>query len=209
MKWIITLCLIFSLNNDKLHAQNDHLEPVESIFDEYDYRFVYHSDIRKILMNGMSDIPEVRFLIIPSFATEEVVAIEKEDENYFIIHHRMTKSIWYTDENKEDIKVQKTKVQISKSDAQLYIDLFKVAMSKRKYPVEMNFGNDGNNYYFSVYDSPLKTGTVWSPRKGTKMKELVDIGNSLIKLALQTEKGKIAQLNDETKLKINQLKTRF
>ncbi|AGC77796.1 hypothetical protein LX97_02024 [Nonlabens dokdonensis] len=209
MKLAIIVAFFILSASKKIYAQNDHLEPVKSIFDEYDFRFVYHSDIRKILMNGMSDAPEVRFLIIPSFATEEVVAIEKEDENYYIIHHRMTKSIWYTDENKEDIKVQKTKVRISKFDAQLYIDLFKAAMSKRKYPHKMNFGTDGNNYYFSVYDSPLKTGTTWSPRKGTKMKELVDIGNSLIKLALQSEKGKIAQLNDETKLKINQLKTRF
>lgn len=209
MKWIIILCLIFSLNIEKLYAQNDHLEPVKSIFDEYDYRFVYHSDVRKILMNGMSDTPEVRFLIIPSFATEEVVAIENESDKFFIVHHKMEKSIWYTDENKEDIKVQKTKVQISKSDAQLYIDLFKVAVEKKKYPEEPIFGTDGTNYYFSVSDSGLKTGTVWSPRKGTKMKELVDIGNSLIKLALQTEKGKFVQLNDETRLKINQLKTRF
>ncbi|NDV17749.1 hypothetical protein GO009_17175 [Muricauda sp. TY007] len=102
---IIIFGLIFCI--PAINAQNDNLEPVESIFDEFDFRFEYYSIVRKVLMNGMSDYPEVRFLIIPSFSVEEVVAIEEKDSAYYIVHHKMKESIWYTEKDKEKIEVEK------------------------------------------------------------------------------------------------------
>ena len=188
-----------------IKAQNNNLEPVESIFDEFDFRFEYYSLVRKVLMNGMSEFPEVRFLIIPSFTVEEVVAIEKKDSIYFIVHHKMKESIWHTDKDKEKIEVEKKSVEISKSDVELYRKLFSNAINKRKYPDEELWGADGVNYYFTVSDRRLKTGTVWSPKKGSKMSRLNEIGYSLISLVKNTKSGQIAELTPELIERIKKL----
>ncbi len=184
-----------------IQAQNEHLEPVESIFDEYDFRFEYYSLVREVLMNGLSDTPEVRFLIIPSFAVEEVVAIEERKGKYYIVHHKMQNSIWYTEKNKDKIKVLKKAVEISKADMQLYHELFKVAVKNKEYPEQEILGFDGVNYYFSAKNdenNKLRTGTTWSPSEKSKIGGLTNIGKSLIKLAESTDEDKIAKL--ETKL---------
>ena len=67
------------------------------------------------------------------------------------------------------------------------------------------WGVDGTNYYFSVADRALKTGTVWSPEKKSKMDRLVRIGYSLISLTESTENGKTAQLKTELINKIKKL----
>lgn len=183
-------------------AQNDHLEPVESIFDHYNLRFKYYSKIRTVLMDGMSPYPEVRFLVVPSFSAEKVVSIEVEDGNYYIIYHEMEESIWYTKKNPKQIKVRKKKVEITKSDMLLFQELFKQAIRNRKYPDEEFWGSDGTNFYFSVADKRLKTGTVWSPSWGTKMRRLVEIGNMLIRLAKDTDSGELASLSVKQKEEI-------
>ena len=191
----------------KVNAQSEHLEPVESIFDEYDFRFEYYSLVRKVLLNGMSDTPELRFLIIPSFSVEEAVAIEKRNGKYYIVHHKMKKSLWYTRKNKEKIGLEKKEVEISESDVKLYHELFKVAVNERKYPDKELIGFDGVNYYFSVEDVRLKTGTTWSPSENSVLDRLVDIGYSLIKLALQTKNDKIVKTDTELRNKITELTT--
>ena len=191
-----------------IQAQNEHLEPVESIFDEYDFRFEYYSLVREVLMNGMSDTPVVRFLIIPSFAVEEVVAIEKRNGRYYIVHHKMQNSIWYTEKNKKKIKVLKKAVEISKTDMQLYHELFKVAVDNREYPEKEILGLDGVNYYFSAKNdenNKLRTGTTWSPADKSKIGELTDIGKSLIKLAESTDEDKIAKLETNLTEQIKKL----
>ncbi|WP_276167142.1 hypothetical protein [Zobellia alginiliquefaciens] len=69
------LILIFGLLSSvpNIYSQNDNLEPVGSIFDEFSFRLEYYSQITKVLMNGMSDYPEVQFLILPSPSGEEAV----------------------------------------------------------------------------------------------------------------------------------------
>lgn len=106
---ILILGILFSI--PAVNAQNNNLEPVEGIFDEFDFRFEYYSLVRKVLMNGMSDYPQVRFLIIPSFSVEEVVSIEKRDNKYIILHHKMRESIWYAELDKEKIGVEKKMVE--------------------------------------------------------------------------------------------------
>ncbi|CAM1341929.1 hypothetical protein [Tenacibaculum amylolyticum] len=198
-KLLIILTILCCLSN--INAQNDHLEPVESVFDDLSYQ--YYTTVRKILFKGMSYRPEVRFVIIPSFSVEQVVAIEKSDDKYFIVHHKMEQSIWYTEEDPEKINVIKKKVEIPKKLAKLYKELFLIAINNRKYPEVEIWGNDGTNYYFTVYDSRLKTGMIWSPRPKSKMKRLEKIGYSLINLAYDTKKGAIARPNKKL---INEIK---
>lgn len=210
--FILLLILGILLGIPTLKAQNEHLEPVESIFDEYDFMFEYYSLVREVLMNGMTDTPEVRFLIIPSFAVEEVVAIEDRNGKYFIVHHKMKNSIWYTEKNKRKIKVLKKAVEISKVDMQLYHKLFKVAVNNRKYQEKEILGVDGVNYYFSVKNdgsNKIRTGTTWSPSEKSKIGELTNIGKSLIKLAESTDQDKIVKLETKLTEQIKELTIEF
>jgi hypothetical protein len=191
------------------NAQNDNLQPVESIFDEYDFRFKYYALVRMILMNEMSEKPEIRFLIIPSFSVEEVVAIEQRNDKYYIVHHKMKKSIWHTEKNREEIGVEKKEVEISKSDMELYKELFKIAVRNRKYPDEEVFGFDGTNYYFSISDKQLKTGTTWSPSDQSKIGALTNIGKSLIELITSTKENSIVKLEPELIERIKKLTLEF
>ena len=67
-------------------AQNDdHLKPVGGIYDIYDFEFEYYSKVRKVLFNGLTDSPEIRFQVIPSFIPESVLDIEFDRKNSLIL----------------------------------------------------------------------------------------------------------------------------
>ena len=71
-----------------VQENDDHLVPVEGMFDIYDYRFDYYSKIRTILFNGLSDSPEIRFLVKPSFTPESMLSIEidRETGKYYVYY---------------------------------------------------------------------------------------------------------------------------
>lgn len=88
---------------------------------------------------------------------------------------------------------------------ELYRELFTVAVNNRKYSDTEMMGFDGVDYYFSVADNRLKTGTVWTPIKDSKMDRLKEIGYSLISLAQKTENGKVAKPKSELIERIKKL----
>ena len=182
--WILTF-----LPLKECIAQSDHLESSNSIFDIYDFQFEYYSYVRNILFDGMTDMPEIRFLALPSFSPEYVVSIEKdEDENHYLVYHIGKESIWYS-EKKDKIKVEKVKREIGSESAALIKELFIEALKDTRQVEGMNQGLDGVNYFFSVSDWGPKTGTIWSPDDGTNMRELVNIGNELISIIKKSPKG--------------------
>ena len=182
MKRVLALVFILTItfSTTKIVAQSDHLEPANSIFNIMDYEFEYYSQVRNILFKDLDDNPEFRFLVMPSFSPENVLNIEfnREEDKYFIIFHIGSESIWYS-ENKEKIKVTERKKEISKKSVELIKELYKSAINKTAFIEKDYAGLDGNTYYFSINDL---TGITWSPSEGTKMAELVLIGNELIKL---------------------------
>ncbi|NDV17748.1 hypothetical protein GO009_17170 [Muricauda sp. TY007] len=101
--------------------------------------------------------------------------------------------------------MKKKSVEISKSDMELYRQLFSIAINNRKYPEKEMMGFDGINYYFTVADKGLKTGTVWTPKKDSKMDRLKSIGYSLISLANETEIGNLAEPKAELIERIKKL----
>lgn len=181
---IIILIILGSCLNLKSQENNDHLEPVQSIYSIYDFQFEYYSKVRKILFNGLSDSPVVRFQVLPSFSPEYVVDIEhnRETEAYFVIYHKCKKSIWYNNKRK-DMKVEKHQTEISKESALKFKELFKAAILKTKFPTNEVVGLDGANYYFSYEEYGLKSGTIWSPSEGTNMSKLIETAHQLIEIA--------------------------
>ena len=189
MKYRFILIFIWlSLNNSFLNAQ-EHLEPVPGIFDLYEYQFEYYSNIRKVLFSGLTDSPKARFFIKPSFEPESVLDIEydyKLDE-YCMVYQVVSESIWDS-ENKKSIKVKRFEKEISANTAELIISLFSKAVSTTKKPIKDNDGNDGTDFYFTVRDGHQISGKIWSPKKGSKMRELVEVSNEIIKIMTDEEK---------------------
>ena len=193
--FVIIVTILCNVGYSEAQRNEDQLKPVDGIFGIFNFQYEYGSKVRKVLLNGLTDKPEIRFLVIPSFTPEIVLDIEsKRDSNkYYIVHHICKAMIW-SDTDWEKIKVVKYKSEIDKESVQLVKSLFEIATSKVKYPERIinsdgseKFisGLDGVNYYFSIYltGHGIRSGTVWSPNEESKMGKLVAIGNKMIELA--------------------------
>lgn len=207
----LTLVLFWNVGVAEEQHNRDHLEPVDGIYDIYDYRFEYGSKVRRVLFNGLIDGPEIRFLVKPSFTPENVLSIEfdRKNKKYYIIYHICEENIWYS-KKWETIKVQKFKTEIDKESVALIKSLFDIAIAKVRFPEPekdglITSGADGTTYYFSIFKEGygVQAGTVWSPKNGSKMNKLVAIGNQLIELAKSKEE--IVKVDDELKKNIEKL----
>ena len=202
----IIIALIFLSFIHPLNAQDngDHLEPVKGIYDIYDFEFEYYSKVRKVVFNGLTDSPEIRFQVMPSFTPENVLDIEFDRDNskYFVVYHICEKMIWYN-KKWDKIKVKKYKTEIDKESVDLIKSLFDRAIAQTKFPKDKTMGFDGTNYYFSINKLGLKSGAVWSPSDGTRMRKLVDIGYGLIKLAKTKEE--LVKMDMDLRKKIENL----
>jgi hypothetical protein len=178
--------IILSLSSK---GQADHLKPVEGMFSEYSFQFEYYSKVRKILFAGLSDQPEIRFVVIPSFETEEVLDIEKLNDKYYLVYQKCRKSIWYSKDIKE-VKVDKVQKEIDWENVDLIKKLYKAAIFQTRFEETKFMGVDGNNYYFSINDVGMKSGVIWSPNENTKMAKLVNVSLELIR-QMGTETDKI------------------
>lgn len=180
-----------------------HLKPVNGIFGIHNFQFEYYSKIRKVLLRDLSDSPVIRFLVIPSFSPEKVVDIEYDAANkkYYLVHQICKEMIWHN-ETWQKVKTKRYKTEMDKNSVKIIKSLFKKALNQTKFPKKETMVLDGINYFFFYNDYGLKVGTVWSPPKGSPMKELVDIGNQLItfsgeeKSIITFEKKFIKQIQD-------------
>jgi len=178
---------------------SDHLEPVDGIFNCYDFQVEYYSRVRKMLFENLTDRPEIRFLVMPSFTPENVLDIEydRNNDKYFLVYHISEKMIWYN-KDWDKTKIIEFRKDINKESVDLIKTLFKRAILQTKFYDSELLGLDGETYYFSYFDNGLKTGSVWSPNGRTKMGRLVNIGSELIDLTKKDEKpvlidGKLKQ----------------
>jgi len=201
----VILFLLCRVGVTKAQSDWDHLEPVGGIYDIYDFQFEYYSKVRKVLFNGLTDKPEIRFQVMPSFTPESVLDIQfdRDNKKYYLVYHICEQMIWHSDKNWENVKVNKFKTEIGKESVDLIKFLFDIAIAQVKFPKEEIMGLDGTNYYFSVDKYGLKSGTVWSPSKGSKMQRLVDIGNKLIELA--KSKKEIVEIDEKFQQEIKKL----
>ena len=182
--------------------KGDHLEPVGGIYDIHDFQFEYYSKVRKVLFEGLTGRPEIRFQVMTSFGTDYVLDIEFDiyTRKYFIVYHICEKRIW-DNEDWEKVKVKKYRTEIDKESVETIKILFDIAISQTKFPAEERVGKGGGDYYFSINKFfGLKSGKVWSPSDETQMRRLVDIGFSLVELAISDKS--IVGLDDKLKLEI-------
>ena len=204
-KLILLFLIIFS-GICNAQRNGDHLEPANSIFDIYDFRFEYYSKVRKVLFDGLSDRPEIRFLTIPSFITERVLQVDYDENNdkYYITYHICENSIWYNQYEKKpkQITVKKHKKEIEKQSVELIKSLYKEAIFQTKFQKKDWVGLDGANYYFYTEGN---TGTIWSPSDNTKMAQLVEISNELIRKTTENNNDTIIVFDNDFQEKIKNL----
>lgn len=184
-------------------VKDDYLNPVEGFFDMSDAQVEYHTNIQSILLKGLKEKPEVRYLVIPSFEAEYLFQIEKPNlgNRYGIVVRRAKESIDEA-EDRSNVEVETWSNSLSKEDADLIITLFRLAVSEVKNP-DVSFEKkedgrehvslrlDGKRHYFSSLEQTpvgIRTGVTWSPREGSNMKQLVDIANNITNLA-KSDKG--------------------
>lgn len=219
-----TIILVLICNVGIINAQqtSNHLTPVKGGFEVNDSQFEYHSRVRNVLFNGLTELPEVRFLVIPSFTPENVLIIDydRNIDKYYLIYHICEQNIWYNPKW-EEVKINKYRKEIDHKSVKLIKSLFDIATSQVKY-ADMNkiiypdgsmkvvVGVDGTNYFFSVFLNELgmRSGAVWSPDKGSKMDKLVKIGESLVTLT-KSEKERVSidtELQKSIENLVNELK---
>jgi len=95
-RFVIILILLYNVGNINAQNRDDHLEPVRGIFDVYDFQLEYYPRVRKVLFSGLSNKPEIRFLVMPSFTPEYVLDIEFDRKNnkYYMVYHICEQMIW-------------------------------------------------------------------------------------------------------------------
>lgn len=182
-RFLLLFILLPILVKAQGYSYYDHLTPGNDIYSISDRQFDYYSNIRKILFNGLSDRPEIRFIVMPSFTPKNVLDIQKDnkDGNFYLIY-RICEKMIDSNKNNEEVKVKEYKTEIDSASVQLIKSLFLKAIKQTKYPENEIDGRDGINYHFFAWDYGLKTGMIWSPQT-PKMRQLVEIGKTLINLA--------------------------
>ncbi|MEQ9218506.1 MAG: hypothetical protein RLO17_10710 [Cyclobacteriaceae bacterium] len=177
---IIFLTLLLAFNTN---AQ-DHLEPTNNLFSYFPYRVDYHLQITNILIDSLKTKPEIQVVILPSFSSEIVWQIFKTSDGRYISQVRKaSKSIWHNQYEKKPKKIKPliSEKELSSDIYKLLKSLYLTSVYTTKYSLpDGKMGLDGTNYYFSVFDYGFKSGTIWSPKEGTLMRELVEITNILI-----------------------------
>lgn len=198
MRFKETLLLILAItaSNFYLFGQEDHLLPGKNILGVDDFQFDYYSEVRKVLFDNLSDDTEIRFLVLPSNGSERILMIEndKKTERYYLVYRIAHENIWriyyHTKEGKKisKISVDTWRVEIDKENVELIKSLFIAAVKQTKYPKEEIVGVDGTDFYFQVNTGWFgqKEGIIWSPKAGSLMSDLVDIGFTLMEIPKKT-----------------------
>jgi hypothetical protein len=205
-KLILLFLIAFSVIAEA-QTNSNHLEPAGGIFDIYDFQFEYYSKVRKVLFKNLSDKPEIRFLTIPSFVSENVLQIDYDGDknNYYCTFHICEAPIW-GNENWENVTIKKYRKIIEKESVKLIKSLYDSAISQTKFYKNYNsIGLDGANYYFSVNKYGQKSGTVWSPDNNTGIAELVAISCELIEKTKEQNDHEIIVFDNDFRERIKKL----
>lgn len=220
-----TAILVLVCNIGTAKAQHhDHLAPVDGFFNLSNRGFEYHSRVRRILFDGLSDRPEARFQIMPSYTPESVLDIQfdRDNDRHYIVYHIAERNIWFN--ALEEISINKFRTEIDKESVDLIQALFRVALAQVRFPpapvpepfvmedgsieefVSITEWTGGIRYFFTTQQfgtRQMQTGYVWSHNRGYKMRRLVNIGYQLIELA--KSENEIVSIDETLRIEMEDL----
>lgn len=209
---LILLLIPFSLSTFG-QSREDHLEPTEGYFSLYRHQYEYYPFVYKHLINDLSWDPVARILTMPSFSGENVLSIEstnKEDTKFKVIYKICKESIWYK-KNNDSIEVISFENDIDSTTVILIKKIFGKVLADTRYNKKASAGLDGVTYVFTGFflGFGVRSGEVWSPANGTKMHDLVELGDLLIELAKSDNSDNRMKLESGIKIKGERLLKRL
>lgn len=184
--FVLTFLILASLS---AFGQEDHLLPTGDFFNLYSHERDYYPYVYKHLFKDLSDTPLARVITLPSFSPESVLSVENVDRgkaSYKLIYIIGKESIWYK-KNRNTLDVTRYEEPIDTILVNIIRSVFKEATAQVKYLSDDSWsaGLDGVTYIFTTFvvGQGNRSGEVWSPDEGTKMNQLIEFAQALIKLA--------------------------
>ncbi|GAA4455538.1 hypothetical protein GCM10023189_23430 [Nibrella saemangeumensis] len=203
MNWVVQLILFVSLAPAAFAQQviinapaDDHLEPEAGYFADFNFKHDYYPHIRNYLLKNLSQNPVARVLVLPTFAPEYVISVEKDKrwDNYFLVCAEAQENI-YQKPGKEGIQVTVRRIQIAKDLALQLNKLFMTAIGQVSYRRNQAWGVDGTTFHFTAYavGEGVRSGYTWSPQRGSRMHDLVQVVQLLQKMTSTKDNSPVAQ----------------
>jgi hypothetical protein len=179
----------------------DHLEPEAGILNALDSELDYAKSIRGVLLKGAAGYYLARMVCLPSFETEWVVTVVREDaedqddpQTYYV-EYVGAQSMIHQSKDPEGVKVRKARAALDSDTAELLNKTWHRMLQRTRYPKNPEPGADGVSYHFSRFvplinrgmgdpDAGWEQGKTWSPDEDSLCGEMVAIGEALKDFAL-------------------------
>lgn len=214
------IALVNPINTAAQCGKCEHLEPVNGIFNDWDFSIEYDLTIREYLLSELPERYELRYIVKPSFDHEYVFQISREEkkEDLTAVLLMGENSIWYDvvsrkpyeqdvnlkDEkkgfdkenpppiSKKDFKIRRYESIISENDFEKIKELMDIIILQTEYYPSSDFiVTDGTTYFFTVWLDGFKSGKTWSPTEGSNMKKLVSIFEEMSKRTENKDRLKV------------------
>jgi hypothetical protein len=217
--WVLLLGCFVGLSGNPCRCQaqqvEDHLQPLTGYFASYNFQHAYYSKVRETLYTGLTATPLIRIVVLPSFAPEYGLYLEKKEGNYLLTYRVCKTNMWsalafFTEKPKQNTSVATdTKVvELSEPLVKALRQALSTAIGQTRYPAPSNSQHsDGTTYVFEAFVEGLGAagGQTWSPRSATKMGALVSLVTNLQKLAYAPADPQQAALLQQAQQLVEQL----
>jgi hypothetical protein len=199
----VVVVLAMPLVSGPSASAQDHLEPEAGNLNTPDYAWDYSKRLRDVLLKDAASYHLARMVCLPSFETEWVVTVVREDgkdlddPHTYFVEYVGAESKLFRSKDSDDIKVKKARAGLDPDTAEFLNTTWRRLLRRTRYPKDpgLGLGTDGVSYHFSRY-VPLidrgrndphagwEQGQTWSPDEDSLCGELVAIGEGLKAFAL-------------------------
>lgn len=148
-----------------LSAVAQYLSPSNNAYAIRNDRLNKGPDFRALLLGGLEDKFEFRYIEAPTFTPSVLLQInEKSDGTYRAVVRTSSRSE-YTNNRNRGKALYEYSASVDSFDAKLLSAVFDGVIDKTHYPVEMNMGLDGSMYHF-ISKFGIRSASIWSPFSG-------------------------------------------
>lgn len=201
-RFVVVVLTVQLISGPSASAQ-DHLEPESGILNAPGSTWDFSKRLRDVLLKNAASYHLARMVCIPSFETEWVVTVVREDgddlddpQTYFVEYVGAESNLSQSKDS-DNIKVKKARVALDPDTAEFLNTTWRRMLRRTHYSKQdrVGLGADGVGYHFSRF-VPLidrgrgdphaghEQGQTWSPEQDSPCGDLVAIGEGLRDFAL-------------------------
>lgn len=148
MKKTTTILLLLFLLSCRVMGQIDYLEPIKDYTKYKDELSGYYCNVFSLLNIGLTKQPYAQYTALPSFSPEYTVSTEVQGGKYYLVSNTLSQNSWQAERNQ--IKVNRKSVAISKALYQAFGELLQLTTGQIQDMDGSTTGLDGTTYYFSA-----------------------------------------------------------